>query len=96
MSVLVDGEDRILHVIEDGLQLRGGLFADLARQRLRLIRHQAHRANDAAALRIDAVVVLAHAGKQGAQIDLAIGGAGCGQLPFEQSVEAFLRGRLLA
>ena len=67
VAALVDREDRVLDVVENGLQVRGGLLADLARQRLRLVRHEPHGAHDAAALGIDAVVVLADALQERAQ-----------------------------
>jgi hypothetical protein len=47
---VVDRDDGVLDVVEDGLQMRGGLFADLAGERLRLVRHELHRAHDAAPL----------------------------------------------
>ena len=56
---VIDRDDGVLDVVEDGLQVRGGLLADLARERLRLVRHELHGAHDAAPFRIDAIVVRA-------------------------------------
>ena len=47
---LVDRQDRVLDVIEDDLELRGGTLANLARNGAGLVGEQAHRAHDAAAL----------------------------------------------
>ena len=57
VAAFIDRDDCILDVVENGLQVRGGLLADLAGQRLRLVRHELHGAHDPAALRVDAVVV---------------------------------------
>ena len=53
---LIDGDDDVLDVIEDGLQLARGAFAQLARESGRLVRHQLHRAYDAATLVVGARV----------------------------------------
>ena len=57
MADIVHRDDGVLDVVEDGLQVRGRLLANLARERLRLVGHQLHRAHDAAPLGVDAIVV---------------------------------------
>jgi hypothetical protein len=61
---VVDRDDGVLDVVEDRLQMRCGLFADLPGQRLRLVGHELHGAHDAAPLGIDAIVVRAHGFEQ--------------------------------
>ena len=50
----------VLDVIKNDLQVLGALLARLARPGPRLIGHQAHRFDDAAAFLIDRFIVLAH------------------------------------
>ena len=50
VAAVIDGDDGVLDVVEDGLQVRGALLADLAGQRLRFVRHELHGANDPAPL----------------------------------------------
>ena len=59
VPTLIDRDDGVLNVIENGLQLGRRLLANFAREGLRLIRHELHRTHDAAALLIDRVVVAA-------------------------------------
>ena len=59
MTALVDRDDGVLDVVEDGLQVRGGLLANLAGERLRLVGHELHGAHDAAPLGVDPIVVRA-------------------------------------
>jgi hypothetical protein len=68
----VDGDDDVLDVIEHGLQLAGGALAQLARQVGRLVGHELHRANDAAALVVGARVRALDGSQQPGEIDLAI------------------------
>ncbi len=93
---LVHRDDGILDVVEDGLQMRGGLFADLAREGLRLIGHQLHGAHDAAPLGVDAVVVRADGLEQRVEVELAAAAARLRDLALEQVVQAVRRLRWLA
>ena len=93
---VIDRDDGVLDVVEDRLQVRGALLADLPGERLRLVRHELHGANDAAPLGVDAVVMRAHDLEQRGQIDLAAAPARVGQLTFEQVIQAPLRWRRLA
>ena len=96
VAAFVDRENGILHVVENGLQVRGGLLANLTRQRLRFIGHEPHGAHDPAALGVDAVVVIAHALQERAHVELAAAGPRLGQLSFEKVVKAGFRRRFIA
>ena len=85
---VVDGDDRVLDVVEDGLQMRGRLLADLARERLRLVRHDLHGAHDAAPLRVEPVVVGAHDPQQRVEVQLAARVRAPRQLALEDAIEA--------
>ena len=71
-AVTVDGHHDVLDVVEDQLQVSARLLGDFAREGARLIRHQLHRAHDAAALFIHLLVVVADGGEQRAQVDLPV------------------------
>jgi hypothetical protein len=60
-ACVVDGKDRILDVVENSLQVRRRLLADLASHGLRLVGHQLHRAHDAAPFGIEPIVMRADA-----------------------------------
>jgi hypothetical protein len=62
----------------------------------RLVRHQPHGAHDPAALRVDAVVVLAHAPQERVHVELAAGRSRRGELSLEQAIQADLCGRFIA
>ena len=94
MAALIDRDDGVLDVVEDRLQVRCGLFADLAGERLRLVRHELHRAHDAAPLRVDPIVMCADGLEQGRQIQLTAAGASLGHLALEQAIEVLLLRRL--
>ncbi len=96
VAALIDRDDGILDVVEDRLQVRCGLFADLAGERLRLVGHELHRAHDAAPLRVDPVVMRADGLEQGREIQLAAASARLGHLALEQTIEMLLRWRRLA
>jgi hypothetical protein len=68
---LVDRDDRVLDVVEDRLQLRGGALAHLAREGSGLVRQQAHRAHDALALLVPLGIGRADRMQQLAQVELA-------------------------
>jgi hypothetical protein len=68
----VDRDDDVLDVIEHGLQLAGGALAQLACQVGRLVGHELHRANDAAALVVGARVGALDGSQQPGEIDLTI------------------------
>ena len=93
---VVHRHDGVLDVVEDGLQMRGGLLANLARERLRLVGHELHRAHDAAPLAVDAVVVRADGLEQRLEVQLAAPAPGLRDLAFKQVVQAFRRLRGLA
>ena len=57
MAAVIDRDDRVLDVIEDGLQMRGGLLADFASHGLGLIGHQLHGAHHATPFGIQPIVV---------------------------------------
>jgi hypothetical protein len=83
---VIDGDDGVLDVVQDGLQMRRILLADLPRQRLGLVGHQLHGTYDAAPLAVDPVVVRAHGAKQSLQIHSAAGRRGIGHLALEQLI----------
>ena len=91
---VVDRDDGVLDVVENGLQVRRALFADFARERLSLVRHELHGAHDAAPLRIDAVVLRAHRREEHVQVEIAPPSR-LGQLALEQPVQALWGGRCL-
>ncbi len=93
---VIDRDDGVLDVVEDRLQVRGALLADLPGERLRLVGHELHGAHDAAPLGVDAVVMCAHDLEQRGQIDLAATPARVVQLTFEQVIQVPLRWRRLA
>ena len=94
---LVDRDDGVLDVVEDGLQMRCRLLANLARERLGLVGHQLHGAHDAAPLRLDAVVVGAHRREEGVELQLAAAVAPrLADLPLEQAVHGLRLGRWFA
>ena len=66
--------------------MRRGLLANLARERLRLVGHQLHRAHDAAAFGVDAVVMTADDGQQPGIIDLSASAARLGELALQQPI----------
>ena len=92
---VVDRDDRILDVVQDGLQMAGRLLADLACQGLRLVRHDLHGAHDAAPLRVDTIVVGAHRPQEHVEIQHGAAPPGILHLTLQQPVEA-LRRRWLA
>ena len=89
VPALIDRDDGVLDVIENGLQLGGRLLANFARERLRLIRHELHRTHDAAALLIYRVVMAADGMEQLSEFGCPRGRAcrGHAQLLAEQSVQ---------
>ena len=58
-AVTIGGDDHVLDVIEDDLELRGALLGDFHSKRPRVIRHELHRTHHGAALVVDGVVVAA-------------------------------------
>jgi len=60
-TVLVDGEHRVLDVIQDHLQMVRALLARLVFERAGFIGHEPHRACDAATLVVDRLVMSADA-----------------------------------
>ena len=84
MADIVDRDDGVLDVVENGLQMRGGLLANLARQRLRLVGHQLHGAHDAAPFGVDPIVVRADDLEQRRKIQLAAAAARLRDLPLQQ------------
>ena len=96
VACVVDRHDRVLDVVQDGLQVRGGLLANLACEGLRLVGHELHRAHDAAPLAVDAIVVRADALEEGTEIRIAAPQACLLDLALEQGVQAFRRLRWLA
>jgi hypothetical protein len=93
---IVERDDGVLDVVEDGLQMRGGLLANFARQRLRLVGHELHRAHDAAPLAVDAIVVRADRLEQGFYVEVAAPAARLRDVALEQVVQAVRRLRWLA
>ncbi len=90
-AVFIDGQDDVLDVIEDDLQMLRALLARLVRQRSRLVRHESHGLNDAAALVVDHLILRAHELQQ--QGELGVGGVGAGT-PHPQSDFLQLRAQL--
>ncbi len=88
---VVHRDDGVLDVIEDGLQMRGRLLANLAGERLRFVGHELHRAHDAAPLAVDAVVVRTDRLEQRLEVQLAAPAPGLRDLAFKQVVQAFRR-----
>src|SRR3954468_307796 len=90
MPCFVDGDDCVFDVIEDGLQLAGCAFTQLACQRGRLVRHELHRTHDAAPF----VISLRVGGFDGRQepdeVELALGTTRVPDLLVEQSMHLFL------
>src|ERR1700734_1099306 len=93
---LVDRDDGVLDVVEDGLQVRGGLLANLASERLCLIGHELHRAHDAAPLAVDPIVVRADGLEQGIEVEIRAPDPSLLDLALEQGVQAFRGLRWLA
>ena len=93
---VIDGDDGILDVVEDRLQMRCGLLADLAGERLRLIRHELHGAHDAAPLEVDSIVMGADGFEQRRPIELSAAPSRLGQLALEQPIQASPAWRRLA
>ena len=93
---VVQRDDGILDVVEDGLKVRGGLLPNLARERLRLVGHELHGAHDAAPLTIDPVVVRADGLEQRLEIQFAAPGSHFRDLALEQRVQSVRRRRRLA
>src|SRR6202012_1987259 len=87
MGAVVDRDDGILDVVENRLQVRRALLADLTRERLSLVRHELHGTDDAAPLRIHAIVLRAHRLEERAQVELDPPSR-LGQLALEQPVQA--------
>ena len=90
---LVDRQDRVLDVVEDGLQLGGRAFAHLARERGGLVGEQPHRADDAAAFLVPFDVGAADGVQQLAQIELPAFLAGVVELLLEERMQAHRRKR---
>jgi hypothetical protein len=84
---VVHRDDGVLDVVQDGLQMRGGLLANLARERLRLVGHELHGAHDAAPLAVDPVVVRADRLEQRIEIQVAAAASRLGDLALEQLVQ---------
>ncbi len=72
VTALIDREDRVLDVVQHGLELAGGAFAKLPRQRGGFIGHQLHGAHDAAALLVRPRVHAVDRGEQTRQIQLPV------------------------
>ena len=88
---VVHRDDGVLDVVEDGLQMRGRLLANLARQRLSFVGHELHRAHDAAPLAVDAVVVRTDGLEQRLEVQIAAPASGLRDLAFQEVVQAFRR-----
>ncbi len=86
MAGIVHRDDGILDVVEDGLQVGGRLLPNLARERLRLIGHELHRAHDAAPLPVDPVVMGADRPEQRIDIQLPAAPARLRDVALEQVV----------
>jgi hypothetical protein len=54
---VIDRNDRVLDVVENGLQMRGCLLANFASHGLRLVGHQLHGAHDATPFGIEPIVM---------------------------------------
>ena len=85
---IIDRDDGVLDVVEDGLQVGGRLLANFAGERLGLIRHDLHGAHDAAPLGLEHVVVAADRREQRPQIELTVAPARFVDLTVEQAVES--------
>ena len=85
-SQLIDRNNGVLDVVEDGLQMRGGLLANLPGQRLRFVGHQLHGAHHATAFQIQAVVMIADGPQQPADVRFTAATACLGDLAFEEVV----------
>jgi hypothetical protein len=81
-------------VIENDLQVLGALLARLQRERARLIGHQAHRLDGAAALLVDRGVVLTHQAQQHRQVGLGAAAAQVHLVQLRAQVGMQLRVRL--
>ena len=93
MPRLVDGDDDVLDVIEDRLQLARGALAQLAREIGRLVGHELHRTNDAAPLVVRARVSGLDGRKQLGEVDLAVRSQRVLDLLVEQSMHRPSPGR---
>ena len=72
---LIDQQHHVLDVIEDHLQVLARLLARLERERLRLIRHQAHGLDDAAPFALDRPVVLVDQAQEHRHVGVGVAGA---------------------
>ena len=72
---LIDQQHDVLDVIENHLQVLARLFARLVRERLGLIRHQAHGLDDPAPLALDRPVVLVDQAQQHRHVGVGVAGA---------------------
>jgi len=81
---IVDRDDGVFDVVQNGLQVRGGLLANLARERLGLIGHELHGAHDAAPFAVDPIVVGADRFEQRLDIQLAVPASCLRDLALEQ------------
>ena len=95
-AAVIDRDYRVLDVVENVLQVRGGLLANFAGHRLRFIRHQLHRAHDAAPLGIEPIVVRTDGFQELIEVGRAAAAARLRDLAFQQRVEAVCRLRWLA
>ena len=93
---VIDRDDRVLDVVENGLQVRGCLLANLASHRLRLIGHQLHRAHDAAPFGIEPIVMRTDGLQELIYISRAAATSRLRNLLLQQRVEAVCRRRWLA
>ncbi len=93
---IVHRDDGVLDVVQNGLQVRGGLLANFARERLRLVGHELHRAHDAAPFTVDPIVVGTDSFEQRVDIQLAASVPRLRDLALEQVVQAVRRRRRLA
>ncbi len=93
---IVDRDDGVFDVVQNGLQVRGGLLANLARERLGLIGHELHGAHDAAPFAVDPIVVGADRFEQRLDIRLAVPASCLRDLALEQLVQVGGRLRRLA
>ena len=66
---LVDGDDRVLDVIENDLQLSRSALTNFARERAGLVRKQPHRTHDAVALLVPLRVRVADGVQELAQVE---------------------------
>src|SRR6202021_4073657 len=90
---IVHRDDGVLDVVENGLQVRGGLLANFAREGLRLVGHELHRAYDAAPFTVDPIVVGTDRFEQRLDIQLAAPVPRLRDLALEQVVQAVGRRR---